>query len=153
MMTQPTGGRVRASALVLCGIVVLATAACNAASAGSAGTRHPAAAVLPQIPSQVSCRSSAAWLTLSSLIVLPLGSGGSASSQVVNTCYTGDGTRTVAVPQVEQAAVRAGHAACLVLYQNGYVRHVCIAGGKSRSLVLPSVTRVELSTETSSAPT
>ena len=68
---------------------------------------------------------------------------------MVNTCYTGDGSRTVAVPQVEEAAVRAGHTACLVLYQNGYVRHVCIAGGQSRSLVLPQVMRVELSTKAS----
>jgi hypothetical protein len=151
-MTQPNGGRVRAAAVALCGIAVLATAACDAAPAASAGSRHPAAAVLSQVPSQVSCRSSAAWLTLSSLIVDPLSSG-SASSHVVNTCYTGDGTRTVAVPQVEEAAVKAGHTACLVLYQNGFVLHVCIAGGKSRNLVLPSVTRFELSTETSSPPT
>jgi hypothetical protein len=148
MMTQPTRGRARAAALALCGIAVLATTACSAASAGSAGARPPASAVIPQVPSPVSCRSSAAWLTLSSLIVNPLVSG-PASSHVVNTCYTGNGTRTVAVPQVEEAAVRAGHTACLVLYQNGFVRHMCIAGGKSRSLVLPSVMRVELSTETS----
>ena len=149
MMTQPERGLIAAAALALCGLAVLATAACSAAApASSAGSRPPAAAALPQIPSQVTCRSSAAWLTLSSLIINPLASG-PASGQVVSTCFTGNGTRTVAVPQVEQAAVRAGHTACLVLYQNGFVRHVCIAGGKSRSLVLPSVTRVELSTGTS----
>jgi hypothetical protein len=148
MMTQPERGRVRAAALALCGIAVLATTACNAASAASAGSPPSAAAVPPRIPSQVSCRSSAAWLTLSSLIVNVLPSG-SVSSRVVRTCYTGNGTRAVAVPQVEQAAVRAGHTACLVLYQNGYLLHVCIAGGKSRSLELPSVMRVELSTEAS----
>ena len=146
MMTQPRRARARSAALALCALAVLATAACSAtAPAAPAGSRPPAAAVLPRIPSQVSCRSSAAWLTLSSLIINPLASG-PASGQVVSTCFTGNGTRTVAVPQVEQAAVRAGHTACLVLYQNGFVRHVCIAGGKSRSLELPTVTRIELQT-------
>ena len=146
MMTQSNRSRVRAAALALCGIALLATAACSAAtaSAASAGSRQ-AAAVLPRIPSQVSCRSSAAWLKLSSLIVT-LSSSGSVSTHVVSTCYTGDGTRTVAVYGVEEAAVRVGHTACLGLYQNGQVLRVCIAGGKSRSLELPTVTRVELGT-------
>lgn len=153
MMTQPKRGRVRAAALALCGIAVLATAACSAAtaSAASAGSR-PAAAVLPRIPSQIPCRSSAAWLTLSSLIVT-LSPSGSVSTHVVSTCFTGNGTKTVAVPQVEEAAVRAGHTACLGLYQNGWMLRVCIAGGKSRGLELPTVTRVELSTGTNSRRT
>ncbi len=153
MMTQPERGRVRAAALALCGIALLATTACSAAtaSAAPAGSR-PAAAVLARIPSQVSCRSSAAWLKLTSLIVT-ISSSGSASTHVVSTCYTGDGTRAVAVYGVEEAAVRAGHTACLGLYQNGLILRVCIAGGKSRSLELPSVTRVELSTEANSRRT
>jgi hypothetical protein len=116
-------------------------------SVQSAGVAHAAGPVprQEQIPSQVSCRSPAAWLRLSSLIV----SFPSGRAQVTDTCYTGDGSRTVAVPQVERAAVRAGHAACLSLYQNGWIHRVCIAGGTSRTLELPSVIRVELSTQTS----
>jgi hypothetical protein len=48
------------------------------------------------------------------------------------------------VPQVEEAAVSAGHAACLGLDQNGRTLRVCLAGGTSRRLELPTVTRIEL---------
>jgi hypothetical protein len=116
-----------------------------------AGPAH-AAGPFPRedrIPSQVSCGSPAAWLKLSSLIV----SFPSGRTHVTVSCYTGDGTSAVAVPQVERAAVTAGHAACLSLYQNGWVHRVCIAGRASRDLDLPSVTRVELSTQASSPPT
>ena len=144
MMTQPRRARARAVALTLCSLAVLATAACSAtAPAAPAGSRPPAAAVPARVPFQVSCRSSAAWLKLSSLIVT-ISASGAASTHVVSTCYTGNGTRTVAVPQVEAAAVGAGHTACLGLYQNGRVLRVCVAGGKSRSLELPTVMRIEL---------
>ena len=120
----------------------LAAAGLVSGCAPAAGPGRAETAVVPRIPSQVSCRSPAAWLKLSSLIVAL----SSSSARVVGTCYTGDGTRVVAVPQVEQAAVRAGYTACLGLYQNGRVLRVCIGGGKSRSLELPTVTRIELTT-------
>jgi hypothetical protein len=54
MMTQPKGGRVRAAALAVCGIAVLATAACSAAApASSAGSRQPAEAA--SVPLLVNC--------------------------------------------------------------------------------------------------
>ena len=115
---------------------------CNAA----AGATRTQAAVLPRTPVPISCKSPAAWLKLSSLIVTV----SSPSAHVVSTCYTGGGARTIAVPQVERATVAAGHTACLHLYQNGRMLHICIAGGNSRSLELPTVTRIELTTKTNS---
>ena len=133
----------RAGPLVLAAGLAAAGLVCGCAAA--AGPGRAQAAVLPRIPALVSCRSPAAWLKLTSLIVRE----SSPSAHQVSTCYTGSGTRTVAVPQVEQAAVRAGHTACLNLYQNGRMLHLCIAGGKSRSLELPTVTRIQLTTQTS----
>jgi hypothetical protein len=145
-MSKKTAGAL--AGIVLAGIVlggamlpVVTASAAHAADQEAAGpVPHE-----DQIPSRVSCRSPAAWLRLTSLTV----SFPSGRAQAATTCYTGDGTKTVAVPQVEQAAVSAGHAACLVLYQNGWVHRACIAGGTSRTLELPTVIRVQLSTPAS----
>ena len=123
----------RAGPLVLA--VSLAAAGLVSGCTPAAASGRAQAAVPPgtRIPALVSCKSPVAWLKLTSLIVTI----SSPSAHQVSVCYTGSGTRTVAVPQVEQVTVRAGHIARLDLYQNGRVLHVRVAGGKAAALSCP----------------
>jgi hypothetical protein len=125
MMTQPKGGRCRAAALALCGLAVIATAACSpAASASPAGSPQSAASIpvlfncggQAQVrPGQydVSCTVGASlaglhWATWGSSAALA--SGSYAFDDCVPNCVGGHGHTVAALAVLWDVQALPGHA-------------------------------------------
>jgi len=126
MMTQLTGGRVRAAALALCGAAVLATTACSAA-ASTAPAARPAAAstsvpVVVNCPGQAQARPGQYLLTCTvgaSFTGLrwdtwgsssALASGTYAFDDCVPTCVGGHGHNVAALVVLWDVQPWPGHA-------------------------------------------